>query len=121
MFARFTQDQIVIEIATGPRRSDRRSRFSYVPNRLAERREIARLFKLGLHYVGDWHTHPERHPNPSSTDARNLNETFRKSKHQLTALVMIIVGTCPGPKGLYVGTANGEILESYALFKPLMP
>ena len=59
LFARFEGKTIRIERATGPRPSDRRSLMAFVPNRLAERREITRLFKEGLHYVGDWHTHPE--------------------------------------------------------------
>lgn len=122
LFARLTQDQIIIMTATGPRRSDRRSRFSFIPDRRAERQEIERLFKLGLHYVGDWHTHPELLPHPSAIDIRNLNETFRKSKHQLAGFVMIIVGTCASPNGLYVGIANGNTLvpcTPIALARPL--
>ena len=58
LFAEIVGVDIVITTVTGPRRSDRRSRFSYRPNRRLEQIEIDRQFANGLHYVGDWHTHP---------------------------------------------------------------
>jgi len=65
LFARFALPDIVIAEATGPRRSDWRTRYSYRPNRRAEQREIAARHLLGLHFIGDWHTHPEDLPVPS--------------------------------------------------------
>jgi len=107
LFARFNGNNITLERATGPRRSDQRSWLSFIPDRIAERREIKRLFKEGLHYVGDWHTHPEPIPRPSKTDAHSFLEVFRKSRHQLAGFVMIIVGTAAIPAGLFVGVSNG--------------
>lgn len=48
LFSCFEGKTIRIERATGPRPSDRRSLMSFVPNRLAERREVKRLFKEGF-------------------------------------------------------------------------
>lgn len=111
LFARFDGDTIQIERATGPRPSDRRSLMAFVPNRLAERREIKRLFKEGLHYVGDWHTHPEPRPSPSQTDIESFQKMFRKSRHKLVSFVMVIVGTATAPEGLFVGLCGKEGLQ----------
>lgn len=81
---------------------------SFIPNRIAERREITRLFKSGLHYVGDWHTHPEPRPVPSETDAESFKDMYQKSRHNLASFVMIIVGTAASEEGLYVGLCNDK-------------
>ena len=112
LFACFDEENIVIKRATGPRYSDRRSYRFFVPDRIAERREIKRLFRTGLHYVGDWHTHPEPQPQPSKTDIRSFQNMFWKSRHQLAKFIMIIVGTAETPRGLYVGAGNRkELIE----------
>ena len=53
---------------TGPRRKDWRSRFGYEPDLVSEKIEIAEKYKIGLHFVGDWHTHPQDIPYPSAAD-----------------------------------------------------
>lgn len=106
LFARFDGTDTVIVRATGPRQSDQRSWYSFVPNRFAERREIRKMFKSGLHYVGDWHTHPERHPSPSPTDIASFQDMFRKSRHQLSNFVMFIAGTAEGNDGLYIALVD---------------
>ena len=111
LFARIDETSIVVERATGPRPTDRRSFLSFVPDRMAERREIGRYFKAGLHYVGDWHTHPEPNPRPSKTDIRSFRNMFRRSRHQLAGFVMVIVGTADAPEGLYVGVSDSKRLE----------
>tara|TARA_R110002012_G_scaffold111320_4_gene256246 strand:- start:202 stop:702 length:501 start_codon:yes stop_codon:yes gene_type:complete len=88
--------------ATGPINSDRRGRFFFIADRFAERREIITLHKSGLHYLGDWHTHPEAVPTPSGTDLSSMADLFVRSKHDLNAFLMVIVGTAEFPKGLHV-------------------
>ena len=106
LFARIEGNHIRIERATGPRLSDRRGFRKFVPNRLAERREIKRLFKEGLHYVGDWHTHPESLPKPSQTDTDSFREMFRKSHHKLASFVIVISGTAAPPEGIFVALCD---------------
>lgn len=108
LFARFGEQMIRIERATGPRPTDRRGRRTFVPNRLAERREIKRMFKKELYYVGDWHTHPEPQPTPSGTDISSVKDMFRKSRHGLASFVIVIVGTASFPKSLFVGLCTSE-------------
>ncbi len=102
LFARLSLPRIVIEEATGPRRTDRRTRTSYVPDRAAEQREIDTRHAEGLHYVGDWHTHPEARPCPSGLDIASISDSVRKSTHALNGFLLVIVGQAEPPDGLLV-------------------
>lgn len=102
LFASFEKFRVRVTAATGPRDADRRSRFSFFPDRSRENAEIKERFARGLHYVGDWHTHPEPHPSPSSLDLESMRECFRNSTHSLSHFVMIIVGQDPSLSGLWV-------------------
>jgi integrative and conjugative element protein (TIGR02256 family) len=102
LFAQLSQSRIVVEEATGPRRTDRRTRTSYVPDRAAEQREINTRHAEGLHYVGDWHTHPETYPGPSGVDIASISESVRKSMHALNGFLLVIVGQSEPPDGLLV-------------------
>jgi integrative and conjugative element protein (TIGR02256 family) len=102
LFARFELPDIIVLEATGPRRSDRRTRYTYYPNRKAEQREISERHRNGLHFIGDWHTHPVDIPTPSADDAGSMAELVTRSKHSLNAFVLVIVGRADFPKGLSV-------------------
>lgn len=106
LFARIEGATILVTSATGPRQQDFRTRFGFRPNRRLERKEITMMFRKGLHYIGDWHTHPEDHPVPSSEDVASMVETFGRSRHQLAGFVMMIVGTSCDADGLYIGICN---------------
>jgi len=102
LFARFTMPEIVVEEVTGPRRSDWRTRYSYRPNRRAEQREIQNCYTRGLHFIGDWHTHAESIPSPSTRDAISMDEMVSYSDHALNGFVLVIVGSGSPPEGLHV-------------------
>lgn len=114
LFANITKDGChwFVSSATGPRLSDKRSRFFFKPDRRLERREIREEFEQGKHYIGDWHTHPQQTPQPSASDTRSMGEIFEKSIHQLPGILMIIVGTTPPPEGIWVSlhSSQGEAL-----------
>jgi integrative and conjugative element protein (TIGR02256 family) len=102
LFARLTRYEIFVEEATGPRSTDRRGRTSYTPDRQAEREEIRERFALGLHYVGDWHTHPESVPIPSPIDRFTISDCSRRSTHKLTGFLLILVGNGSFPESLNI-------------------
>ena len=104
LFARVESGDMEIVTATDVEGS--RKRFSFRPSRRAEQQQIDSLFGAGLHYVGDWHTHPEDIPTPSELDADKIGDLFTKSSHQLNWLVLVIVGRVPFPEGIYVGFAD---------------
>lgn len=107
LFASLRPGLISVAIATGPRLTDFRTPFSYVPDREEERREIADMRPRGWHYVGDWHTHPQGVPWPSGRDIRTVTSTVQKSQLVLRGVLMVIVGRTPFPGGLYVGVSDG--------------
>ena len=108
LFARFDGNEIIVEDCTGPRRSDRRTRNAFRPDRRAERQEIEERFEQGLHFIGDWHTHPEDYPQPSSLDLHSVSEMFVKSNHALNGFVLVIVGRKELPTGMLVLIVNQQ-------------
>lgn len=108
LFGRVDGSNYRIELATVTRGRSRRARFGFWPDRVAERADIVKLFEEGLHYVGDWHTHPEHIPHPSATDTAEMLDIFRRSKHELAAMLLVIVGKSVFPEGLFVGAVNGD-------------
>lgn len=107
LFATLAPDAVTIVEATGPRRTDRRGPFWYLPNRRAEQAEIDERHRRGLHFVGDWHTHPEDRPSPSHPDCNSIKECVRKSRHSLLAFVVVVVGRTESAAGLYVAVHDG--------------
>jgi len=69
------------------------------------------MHRNGLHFVGDWHTHPEAIPTPSSSDIRTITEAVAKSRHHLFGFLMIVVGSGDFPTGLHVSlnTASSHL------------
>lgn len=107
LFGTFTDAQSArVSVATGPSRGSLRSRFSFHPNRAAEKREIASFHQKGLHYLGDWHSHPEPRPSPSRSDENKMMQIFGASHHDLNCVLMVIVGTSALPDALWVGTVT---------------
>jgi integrative and conjugative element protein (TIGR02256 family) len=121
LFANFANNEITIVEATGPRRTDRRSRYSYIPDRIEEQREIVKRHPLGLHFVGDWHTHPEHHGCPSSTDLSSISETVRKSRHCLNGFVLVVVGYSALPASMHVSVHDGDREFELELLDPTRP
>lgn len=66
------------------------------------------MFAHGLHYVGDWHTHPEDNPWPSPTDLDSIVDCVRRSRHELAGFLLVIVGRLDPPAGLYVALHDGR-------------
>ncbi|WP_175725629.1 Mov34/MPN/PAD-1 family protein [Burkholderia ambifaria] len=106
LFARFEADRMRILQATEPTSKSRRGRTYFWPSRREEQREIESLYAQGLHYVGDWHSHPEPYPEPSPDDIHKIEGIYAKSKHDLNCILMLIVGASEDAEGLWVGSAS---------------
>jgi integrative and conjugative element protein (TIGR02256 family) len=107
LFARIVGHRIIVSEATGPRPEDKRGRTFFEPDRRSEQADIDAMFARDLHYVGDWHTHPERSPTPSARDYLTMASRVRLSRHRLAAFLFVIVGQLPPPGGLTVVVHDG--------------
>lgn len=108
LFAKLSPAQVEICKATGPYRNDTRGRYFFRPDRGKESSDIEECFRQGLHYVGDWHTHPQKYPEPSAEDLVSIADSFKKSTHELLGFLLVIVGTTNPPGGLWVGWHDGK-------------
>ncbi|MGI4826809.1 MAG: Mov34/MPN/PAD-1 family protein [Janthinobacterium lividum] len=118
LFARFDGELIHVERATGPRSTDRRSRFGYIPDHRADQEEINAAHREGLHFIGDWHTHPEPRPTPSFYDVRSIRSVVAGSKHHLNGFVLLIAGTDPFPRGLFVSLYGKHAITPLIVHEP---
>lgn len=86
---------IVIDEATLPQITDRRSRYSFFRSEthcsIATRRWEESRGKVA--YVGLWHSHPEAFPTPSGTDLNDWRQALRQDVYEGDFLFFIIVGT----------------------------
>jgi integrative and conjugative element protein (TIGR02256 family) len=60
-----------------------------------------------INYLGEWHTHPEPHPNPSCDDFKMLKDLLRTSKLEIDFLMGVIVGDT-GELCIWIQTAQGQ-------------
>ncbi len=102
LFAAFENEEINVVSVTGPRKGDQRGRTHFRPDRRAEQEEIVMHHSMGLHYVGDWHSHPEERPRPSRTDIASISDCFKRSKHDLAGFLLLIVGQAEPPEGFHL-------------------
>ena len=108
LFARFEGNNTIIVEATEPKALDKRSRYGFIPSQWLQRQEIKSKYTQGKHFVGDWHTHPQQVPSPSGDDKESMIDCFRKSRHELKAFLMVIVGTADPPENLFVCLVDGS-------------
>jgi len=57
-------------------------------------------------YLGEWHTHPEAAPSPSTQDMRMIKGQYNSGTLNVPFVLMIIQGTCK----IFVSYFNGENL-----------
>lgn len=118
LFANVSDNLIEVVEAAGPRPTDHRTIFGYKPDRNAEQLEIKERYARDLHFVGDWHTHRQRVPCPSSTDIESISDTAKLSDHNLAGFVLVVVGTAKFPAGLHVSFHGAS---AYQVLEPILP
>lgn len=65
-----------------------------------------------LIYLGEWHTHPESFPKPSTTDLNMLKIQFKKNQLVTDFLLLLIKGT----KGIYV-----RLIDKAGFYELIIP
>lgn len=86
---------IVVDEISEPMNGDTRSRFQFRRDRDNHQRRIDEAWQASRGtcvYLGEWHTHPEPVPTPSSTDLHDWRRRLRTDIFDGNALYFIIVG-----------------------------
>ncbi len=89
-------DDVVIDEASVPSDSDRRGRTFFQRARRAAQKIVDRAWhktKGTRVYLGEWHTHPEPVPHPSTQDVSDWLSIVRTARFEQDFLLFIIVGT----------------------------
>jgi integrative and conjugative element protein (TIGR02256 family) len=106
LFAEFKLPEIIIKKISISNKNDYRTRYEYKPDQIKQQKIIDSYFKKGLHYIGEWHTHPEKIPVPSIIDIITMKDIFIKSKHRLNYFLLIIVGNKMSENMFWIGMQN---------------
>ena len=102
-------NKVYILKASTPNKFDKSSRNNFVRDKDASQVIVDFEFANSNNktiYLGEWHTHPEDFPTPSSIDKVMIHKQFFKNQLNEKYLVLLIAGR----KGLYVGLYNGKML-----------
>jgi integrative and conjugative element protein (TIGR02256 family) len=94
------KDYVEITDATTPNMLDLRSLFSFIRAKIPAQLRIDKAWKKSdgtKIYLGEWHTHSEPNPTPSSEDRQMISKTFQETLMEIDFLYLIIVGL----KGTY--------------------
>ena len=118
LFAEITESLITVKVSTGPHPEDKRWRFMFSPSVKVEQEEIRKYFENEkLHYIGDWHTHPEQSPSPSGADIKAIKKTYTENNNGIFGILMVIVGTHESPKSLFVALQTESGLDELSVLK----
>jgi integrative and conjugative element protein (TIGR02256 family) len=89
-------DDVVVDEVTVPTRRDRRTRTRYHRDARDHQRVIDARWEGSAGtclYLGEWHTHPEPIPSPSSVDLAEWKRRLQNDQFDGDALLFLIVGT----------------------------
>ena len=118
LFGIIEQNEVRVIRATGPYAGDERSRYRYRSNPIAAQRAIETQARNSLLYLGEWHTHAEDHPCPSSLDSNSMARLIENSRLNSNILLMLIAGQNSGLKGLAVLSIESNKIQQWNLSIP---
>lgn len=101
LLGRYRGPHIEILSCTTPLPDDLRNRFGFArQDKGHQTLAIKEWLESGgsISFVGEWHTHPERHPTPSWVDRRSWKKQMRK--HKPDPMVFVIAGSATTYCGL---------------------
>ena len=88
-------DDVVVDAVTEPMPGDRRTRCSFYRAKARHQAAMEAAWQASggtCTYLGEWHTHPEADPTPSSTDTKGWRCRLREDQYE-DELFFLIVGT----------------------------
>lgn len=105
----FGEEIHVLRLST-PTELDKATRNTFERHRLSAQIVVDyEFYNSGgqMAYLGEWHTHPEKHPNPSGVDRQMIRQQFRQSQGDREFLLFFIQGT----ESLYVAIYENNQLH----------
>lgn len=102
-------DRIEILRISVPTPFDRCNRYGFVRDKRSAKLFIDYEFINSngkIIYLGEWHTHPEDYPTPSSQDKKMIREQYKENVFDEKFLLMLILGR----KNIYLGVYDGHNL-----------
>ncbi len=106
----------VVDSVTVPMRSDTRSRCSFGRRDAGHQAQINSVWRASsgrVGYLGEWHTHPEHYPTPSSVDLADWHRRLRVDTVDAAHVFFVILGT--GGFVAWIGNRNDRIIEQMEL------
>lgn len=101
-------EHYVLSAVSTPTKQDKRTRFSFTRSKQSAQRYIDKHWTEsgGIeNYIGEWHTHPEINPLPSSIDKSLIRQVVSDKSSPFSKVLLVIVGQ----KGtLYLGIADSQ-------------
>lgn len=100
------QQRYIISAASVPTKYDKRSRLSFVRSACGAQPFIEERWFASSgteNYIGEWHTHPETMPFPSSTDEELIKQVIADGVSPFMYVILTIVGL---NNTLYVGITS---------------
>lgn len=89
------EKRILVTDITEPQKKDIRSNFTFRRSEFGHQETMDRLWEESQHkktYLGEWHTHNQRIPQPSCVDRRNWMKISQR-KQNSDWLFFVIIGT----------------------------
>ncbi|WP_149244312.1 Mov34/MPN/PAD-1 family protein [Dyadobacter sp. 32] len=95
VLGRLFEDRISICRLSVPTELDKRSRSYFERHRISGQSIVEYEFFNSsgqINYFGEWHTHPEASPTPSSRDIKMIREQFKLNTLNMDFLLLLIQG-----------------------------
>src|SRR5262245_57673288 len=99
--------RVLIEVATIPNSHDEAGRYYFNRSVEAAQQIINRVWEESRGeqiYLGEWHSHPEVDPWPSSLDRQMIRTMLRGTQMEIKFLILVVVGVHKN----WVGLENGR-------------
>lgn len=113
LIGRYTEwlDRVVVLEATGPPSDSRFWPSAFWRGLRGLRRLLAKRWKSGLHYVGEWHFHPFVSAQPSRMDVAQMRAFAEDNHYQCPRPILVVIGGDPaGDPEVAVAVIDGDAL-----------
>lgn len=86
---------VVVDLVTTPKKNDSSTEVFFFKNKDEHQTVVNEEWqesKGTCNYLGEWHTHPQDHPMPSSTDIRTWLRLVKETQFEFGELHFVIIG-----------------------------